>query len=98
MVKLIWTDGAFETLRQVRDGLYELAGEEVARQTIQEIYAKTELLLTHPRLGYYHDMKRGIERRILLYGHYWILYGIESDRVSVFGVFHASRNIDVNKL
>ena len=96
-MKLVWTDGAFETLREARDYLTTAASEEFARRTIQEIYAKTQLLRDHPRLGYRHDEKRGVERRILLFGHYRILYGVETDRVTIFGIFHAARDVDLSE-
>lgn len=96
MVKLIWTDEGFSALESIRDYLEIHVSQEVSRRTVREIYQRSEMLQGFPHLGYKLDVKEGIERRVLLYGHYRIMYGVEADRVSVLGVFHTARDIDLS--
>lgn len=95
MGKLVWTDEAFESLEEVYAYLVRHSGS-AAKRTVQEIYGRTELLQQFPNLGYRIGERDGVERRVLLFGHYRILYGVDGDRIAVMGIFHAARDIDLS--
>lgn len=93
MAKLVWTEEAFAALEEI----YAYIAKDNAKAafaTVDGIYKKTQMLQEHPRLGYPHRKRGGVEDRILLYGHYRILYEIDGDRVGVTGVYHAARDIE----
>lgn len=91
MVKLIWTDHAFACLRAIRDYIAQ-DSPEAARRVANGIYAKTEILQQFPQLGYLHETKPEGEVRVLIYGHYKIMYTYDQQSVHVVGVYHAAMN------
>ena len=93
MAKLIWTDEALASLEAIYAYLSQHS-PQAAHRIIQAIYKRSEILREFPRAGYLHRDSEGVEQRILLYGHYRIIYGIEEDQVGVIGVFHAAMDID----
>ena len=94
MVEISWTNEAEERLKEIYDYI-SLDNKNAAIKVITGIYEKTQILCDHPEIGYqyYTDDLKNI--RILLYGHYRIVYLIKgNNNIDILGVFHGSMEID----
>ena len=94
MAAVAWTEEAERWLRDIHAYIAK-ENPRAAAQTVEGIHRKVHLLSEFPELGfrYQHAGNRNI--RILLYGHYRIVYLIKPDRdVDILGVFHAALDID----
>ena len=66
-----------------------------AEKVVSGIYQRAQILLEFPEVGYKYRSEPEGDIRILLYGHYRIVYLIKgSDRVEILGVFHGALDID----
>ena len=94
MAEINWTAEAEQWLRDIYD--YISADKtEAARRVVDGIYAKAQLLLKFPEMGYRYDRYTDLHIRILLYGHYRITYLIKPDnKIDILGVFHGALDID----
>jgi plasmid stabilization system protein ParE len=91
VAKLVWTD---EALRWLGDIFEYIAQDnpDAAALTVQGIYDRAQMLISHPELGErYARSERHV--RILLYEHYRIAYLVEPQRVEILGVFHGALDI-----
>ncbi len=91
MAKLIWTDEAIACLRAIRDYIAKNS-EEASFRVANGIYKKSEILQNFPQLGYLHDTGDEGEIRVLIYGHYRIVYIYDDQVVHVVGVYHGAMN------
>jgi plasmid stabilization system protein ParE len=65
-----------------------------ASQTIRALYRLAESLDHFPERGFPHRTRSGREVRIVLFGHYRVVYRVDPGRtVSVIGVFHGAMNV-----
>jgi len=95
MVELRWTNEAQTWLRDIFDYI-AAENPQAAASVVEDIYAKSQVLLRFPDVGYrYRQVEEG-EIRILLYGHYRIAYLHRQDNesVDILGVFHGALDID----
>lgn len=94
MAELNWTAEAERWLQDI----YQYIAQDnpsAARDVIEGIYQKAQLLRESPLLGYKHESWPEWEVRILLYGHYRIAYLIKkSNDIDVLGVFHGAMEIE----
>ncbi|MGH8278558.1 MAG: type II toxin-antitoxin system RelE/ParE family toxin [Gammaproteobacteria bacterium] len=92
MAKIAWTK---EAQRWLEDTFEYIAAEnpQAATRTTQDIYQRAQVLADHPEIGHrYRSSSRNV--RVLLYGHYRIVYLVKSDdRVDIIGVFHGALDI-----
>ena len=94
MVEINWTREAQVWLEDIHSYI-ALDNPEAAYRTVAGIFARAQLLKTHPRLGYRYEAETDHEVRILLYGHYRIAYLIKSETsIDILGVFHGSLAIE----
>lgn len=94
MVEINWTREAQVWLKDIHSYI-AIDNPDAAERTIAGIFARVQLLKTHPRLGYRYDDERSREVRILLYGHYRIAYLLKSENsIDILGVFHGSLSIE----
>jgi len=94
VVEINWTREAQVWLRDIHSYI-ALDNPDAAQRTIAGIFARAQLLQTHPRLGHRYEAEIDREIRILLYGHYRIAYLIKSEkRIDILGVFHGSLTIE----
>ena len=92
MGRIHWTPEAVEWLKRIHDYIAEhrpLAAVKVVRG----IHHKAQLLRKFPEIGLVFDGNRP-ELRLILYGHYRIVYRIAESEIEVIGVFHGAMNID----
>jgi len=95
MVELRWTNEAQTWLRDIFDYI-AAENPQAAASVVEGIYAKSQVLLRFPDVGYrYRQVEEG-DIRILLYGHYRIAYLHRQDNesVEILGVFHGALDID----
>ena len=94
MVEINWTREAQVWLRDIHSYI-AIDNPDAAQRTIAGIFARVQLLKTHPRLGHRYEAQTSREIRILLYGHYRIAYLIRSEQsIDILGVFHGSLSIE----
>ncbi len=93
MGKIRWSEEAEQWLREIRDYI-SLDKPEAAHRTVLGIYEKAQGLRSFPERGSLHTCSSGETVRILLYGHYRIVYTVhEGGDIFVIGVFHGSLDI-----
>lgn len=94
MAKINWTREAEDWLKKIFDYIAE-DNRYAATRFVTAIYKKAEILTKFPLIGYQlHDwLNRHI--RVLLYGHYRIVYLIKDDEnIDILGVFHGALNLE----
>jgi toxin ParE1/3/4 len=90
LARLIWTQ---ESRRWLRD-IYEYIARDnadAAFKVVRGIFDRAHLLLEFPEMGHLYRPRKFPRVRILLYGHYRILYLPDSSGdIYVLGVFHGA--------
>ncbi len=93
MVKLFWTDESLRWLKEIHDYIAQ-DNENIAKQVINEIIDKTEVLIDFPSIGQKLNDWPDENVRMILYGHYRIVYSVVSDiRVDILGVYQGSLDL-----
>ncbi len=94
MVNINWTNEAELWLKDIHDYI-ALDKKSVAKKVVTEIYNKTQILSSFPKIGYQYENNENEEIRILLYGHYRIAYLIkDKNTIDILGVFHGALDIE----
>jgi len=94
MAKLIWTAEAERWLKDILDYIAE-DNPEAAIDTVEGIYERAQILLTHPEIGARYDLITDRNVRILLYGHYRIAYLVKPNHdIDILGIFHGALEIN----
>jgi len=94
VVEINWTREAQVWLKDIHSYI-ATDNPDAAQRTIAGIFARAQLLKTHPRLGHRYEAETSREVRILLYGHYRIAYLIKSEKsIDILGVFHGALSIE----
>ena len=94
MVNINWTDEASFWLKDIHDYI-ALDNPKIAKKVINEIFTKTQILSSFPKIGYLYKDDTNNEIRVLLYGHYRIAYFIkDAETIDILGVFHGSLAIE----
>lgn len=94
MAKVVWTHEAEHWLRKIHD---YIARDKpgAAFKVVESIYSRAQLLGDFPQLGYRYRTQSGREARILLWGHYRIVYLLPSpEEVHILGVFHGAMQLE----
>jgi plasmid stabilization system protein ParE len=94
LAQVVWTDQANRWLKKIHD---YIARDKpgAAFDVVQAIYARAQILAQFPELGHKHKSASGREVRILLWGHYRIVYHVVANRdVHVLGVFHGAMELN----
>jgi len=94
MAEINWTDEAERWLKDIHDYISQDSPESALR-VVEGIYEKTQLLRRFAEIGYRYDRIPDKHVRILLYGHYRIVYLIKPNgNIDILGVFHGALDID----
>lgn len=93
MAKVVWTAEAEQWLRRIHD--YIAADKPAAAfDVVESLYRRAEILAEFPDIGHTHTSASGRQLRILLWGHYRIVYVRRPpDEVHVLGVFHGAMDL-----
>lgn len=91
--RLIWTPEARWWLREIYDYIRQDSRER-AFKVVRRIYEKAHILLDFPDLGHIYEPACEHNVRILIYGHYRIVYQPSDDgKVYILGVFHGALDL-----
>ncbi len=94
MVKIIWTNRAFNQLERAVGYIKEERGISYASIVLDKIIKSTSLLSNHPQMGTVETLlkHKKSEYRFLLAFAYKIIYRVEKDRVVISRIFHTSQD------
>ena len=94
MATVVWTEEAERWLLKIHDYISR-DKPAAAFNVVQSIYARAQILASFPNAGQAHRTESGREARILVWGHYRIVYiQPKEDEVHVVGVFHGAMELD----
>jgi toxin ParE1/3/4 len=91
---VVWTSEAERWLLKIHD--YIARDSPVnAFNVVKAIYERAQILERFPLIGHAYESISGREVRILLWGHYRIVYLVRPDSaVHIVGVFHGAMRLD----
>lgn len=93
MGEVRWTEEAAQRLREIHDYLVE-RNPRAASRTIRGIFELAGSLDRFPERGFVHRTRSGHEVRIVVYGHFRVVYRVESGAtVIVIGIFHGAMDL-----
>jgi toxin ParE1/3/4 len=85
MASIVWTREARERLREIHEYIAR-DNSTAALAVVEGIYAKTQLLRQHPRMGQRYELIVDREIREIIFGHYRIPYLIvDESRIEIIG-------------
>ncbi|TFG00882.1 MAG: type II toxin-antitoxin system RelE/ParE family toxin [Promethearchaeota archaeon] len=94
MVNIRWTTESEIWLKDIHEYISK-DDKEKADSVINGIYNKAQLLLEFPKIGQRYKLTNEGDVRILLYGHYRIVYILKNKNdIDILGVFHGSLDLD----
>lgn len=88
-MKVIWSDFASKTLKDIYDYYKEVASETIARKIIENIFLTTKQLINHPESGQIEETLLQLEEghRYLVNNNYKIVYKKVKEGVLITDVF-----------
>jgi plasmid stabilization system protein ParE len=93
VAKVVWTAEAERWLRKIHDYI-ATDRPAAAFGVVESIYRRAQILAQFPALGHVYRTPSGREARILLWGHYRIVYIQRADdEVHIVGVFHGAMEL-----
>jgi toxin ParE1/3/4 len=95
MAEIRWTSEAEVWLKDIYNYIAQ-DNPSAAMKVIEEIYEKVQILYQFPDIGYRYRSEEEGEIRILLYGHYRIVYlrRKREELVDILGVFHGALDME----
>ena len=94
MAEIRWTKESYLWLKDIYDYI-ALDNPKAASRVVEGIFYKVQALKRMPEMGYRYYRCEDQNIRILLYGHYRIVYRLNPTAdVDVLGIFHGSLDID----
>ena len=93
MASVVWTEEAERWLSKIHDYIAR-DKPQAAVNVVQSIFDRAQILATFPELGHKYRSPSGRDVRILLWGHYRIVYIKTDDDVHIVGVFHGAMELD----
>jgi toxin ParE1/3/4 len=94
LAKIVWTLEAERWLLKIHDYIAR-DKPAAAFEVVQSIYKHTQVLAQLPEIGHAYKSASGRETRILLWGHYRIVYLRRTDdEIHILGVFHGAMELD----
>jgi plasmid stabilization system protein ParE len=94
LAKVVWTAEAERWLLKIHDYIARDSPAN-AFTVVQSIYERAQILERFPLVGHAYQSPSGRDLRILLWGHYRIVYLVRGDEeVHVVGVFHGAMRFE----
>jgi len=94
LAKVVWTAESERWLLKIHDYIAKDSPAS-AFKVVQSLYERAQILERFPSLGHRYTSPSGREVRILLWGHYRIVYlHSVTDEVVILGVFHGAMDLD----
>lgn len=93
-MKVIWSDFASDTLKDIYDYYKEVASESIARKIKENIFIATRQLINHPESGQIEETLSQLEEghRYLVNNNYKIVYKKVKEGVLITDVFDTRQN------
>ena len=93
MVEIFWTEESKSWLKEIHD--YISADSPInAKRVVESIVDRAESLKTFPSIGQRLLDWPDYEIRMILYGHYRIVYLIKSElQIDILGVYHSALDL-----
>ena len=93
-MKVIWSNFASETLKDIYDYYKEIASEVVARKIKENVFIATRQLINHPESGQIEETLEQLEEghRYLINKHYKIVYKQVKEGVLITDIFDTRQN------
>lgn len=93
MVEIFWTDESKKWLKEIHDYI-KLDNEFAAKRVVNSIYQKVENLKKYPEIGQKLSQWTNKDIRMILYGHYRIVYFIKNkERIDIIGIYHGALDL-----
>ena len=94
MAEIRWTREAERWLKDIHDYI-AFDSPKSAMRVVEDIYKRVQMLKRLPQMGHKYDRYPELNIRILLYGHYRIVYLIRADNnIDILGIFHGALDLD----
>jgi len=94
LAKVVWTQEAERWLLKIHDYIAQ-DKPAAAFKVVESIYARAQVLEQFPKLGQSYLSQSGRDTRVLLWGHYRIVYLQPNEHeVHIVGVFHGAMELD----
>lgn len=94
MAKVVWTAEAERWLLKIHDYIARDSPLN-AFNVVKAVYERAQILERFPLIGHSYRSSSGRDLRILLWGHYRIVYLVRPDgEVHIVGVFHGAMTLD----
>ncbi len=91
--RIVWTSESRWWLREIYDYIRQ-DSPETALKVVRRIREKARVLLDFPELGHVYEPAREENVRVLLYGHYRIVYQPSGPgEIHILGVFHGALDL-----
>ncbi len=91
--RIVWTPESRWWLREIYDYIKQ-DRPTTAFKVVRRIYERAHILLDFPELGHVYEPAREQNVRILVYGHYRIVYQrSEAGEIYILGVFHGALDL-----
>lgn len=93
MAEIRWTTEASSNLQ----GIFEYIAEDsrdAALRVVQGIWDRAQSLENFPERGFSHRARKGRIVRIVMYGHYRIVYRVVDECAEILGVYHSAMDLD----
>lgn len=93
MGQIRWSHEAFDWLKNVHDYIAQ-DKPGVAEKIVKGILQKINLLREFPEMGYQLTLSSQKHVRVILYGHYRIVYQIGKEQnINIVGIFHGALDL-----
>ena len=88
-MKIIWSEFASNTLREIFEYHKEVAGSDIANKLITKIFNSTKQLIDFPKSGQIEETLKplGEGHRYLVTGNYKIIYKLVKEGILITDVF-----------
>lgn len=94
MAEIKWTKEAQRWLKDIYEYI-ALSNPKAASHVVNSIYQKVQILKRLPEVGYRYDRYPEQNIRVMLLGHYRIVYLIKTEgTIDILGVFHGALDMD----
>ena len=93
-MKVIWSNFAIESLKEIYIYYKQVAGIKIARKITNRIFNSTKQLINHPKSGQIEDflIKLNEGHRYLIIGNYKIIYKEVKEGILITDVFDTRQN------
>jgi len=93
-MKIIWSDFASETLKDIYNYYKEVANENIAIKTKKGVFTSTRQLIKHPNSGQLEETLKKLNEshRYLVAGNYKIIYKYVREGILITDVFDSRQD------